>query len=118
MRETLEHSQLEEGGERVLHALAREEIEVPRRPPELVVAMMHVPLERLEGRMDRERHVQILRGGEDGVVRRRPVRDARNRERAHKGAAAAVADGTHELSRRFRRVTEREVRDGNEPAAR
>src|SRR2546430_4772094 len=37
-REALEDTELEEGGERLLHALAGEEIEVPDRPAELVEA--------------------------------------------------------------------------------
>src|SRR5438046_9252803 len=41
-REALEDAELEEGGERLLHALPREEIEVPHRPAELVEAMMDV----------------------------------------------------------------------------
>ena len=88
------------------------------RPAELVVAVVDVPLERLEGRMDRERHVEVLGGGEDRVVRGGAVGHARDGERADERAAAPVGDRALELGRRRGRIAEGEVRDGNEAPAR
>ena len=79
--------------------------------------MMDVPRERLEGGVDREGHVEGLRGGEDGIVGGGTVGDARDRERTHEGAAAAVGDRALELARGRDRIAEREVRDGDEPSA-
>src|SRR5262249_21234990 len=103
-RETLEHAQLEERGECMLHALAGEKVEVPYRPAELVVAMMDIPLERLERGMDRERHVEVLGRGKDAVVRRGAVGNPRDSERTHERAATAVADRPLQLARPRGRV--------------
>src|SRR5882672_5596242 len=54
-REALEDAELEEGGERLLHALAGEEIEIPARPAELVEAMVDVERYRLERGMHGQR---------------------------------------------------------------
>jgi hypothetical protein len=76
---------------------------------------MHVPGGRLESGVDRERHVQILRGREDRVVLGGAVGDARDRERAHESPAAAVADRALELAGRLRGVAQREMCDRNQP---
>jgi hypothetical protein len=51
-RETLEDTELEEGGEGLLHTLASKKIEAPDGPTELVEAMVDVEGERLERGMD------------------------------------------------------------------
>src|SRR5262245_23506999 len=116
-RESIEDPELEEGGEGLHHAVPGEEVEVPHRPAELVVAVVYVPGGRLEGGMDRERHVEVLRGCEDRVVRGRAVRDARDGEGADEGAAAAVEHRALELARRLGRIAQREVRNGNQSTA-
>src|SRR2546430_14459749 len=87
-REALEDTELEEGGERLLHALAGEEIEVPDRPAELVEAMVDVERDRLERRMHGQRIVEVLSPREDRVVARVAVGHARGRAPAEVGAAA------------------------------
>src|SRR5437879_824501 len=116
-REALEDTELKEGGERLLHALAGEEVEVPDRPAELVEAMVDVERDRLEGRMHGQRHVEVLRRREYGVVARIAVGHACDGERTDEGAAAAVPHRALELARGLRRIAEREMRDGNQPAA-
>src|SRR6266851_3309278 len=96
-REALEDTELEEGGKRLLHALAGEEIEVPDGPAELVEAMVDVERERLERGMHRERHVEVLRRREDGVVARIAVGHAGDGERTDEGTAAAVLHRALEL---------------------
>jgi len=68
--------------------------------------------------MHAQRHVEVLRRGEDGVVARIAVGHACDGERTDEGAAAAVLHRTLELARRFHRIAEGKVRDGDEPAAR
>src|SRR5882762_4103944 len=116
-RETLEDAELEQGGERLLHALAREEIEVPDRPAELVEAMVDVERERLERRMHGQRNVEVLRRREDRVVARIAVGHARDGERTDEGAAAAVFHRALELARDLCWIAKREMRDGYQPAA-
>jgi hypothetical protein len=77
---------------------------------------MHVPGERLERGVDRERHVEVLRGREDRVVLGGAVGDAGDRERAHEGPAAAVAHRALELARGLSGIAQREMRDGYQPA--
>ena len=79
--------------------------------------MMDAEAGGLEGRMNRERDAEILRGGEDRVVTRVAVRDAGDRERAYECALASVLDGALELARRFGGVAEREMRDRDQAAA-
>src|SRR2546430_12449663 len=112
-REALEDTELEEGGERLLHALAGEEIEVPDRPAELVEAMVDVERDRLERRMHGQWNVEVLRRREDRVVARIAVGHARGGERPDEGAAAAVLNRSRELARRLGRVAERELREGD-----
>src|SRR5256886_8788139 len=112
-REALEDTELEERGERLLHALAGEEIEVPDRPAELVEAMVDVERDRLERRMHGQRNVEVLRRREDRVVARIAVGHARDGERTDEGAAAAVLHRALELARRLGRVAERELREGD-----
>ena len=79
--------------------------------------MVHVPLRRLERRMDGERHVEVLGGREDRVVMGIAVGDPGDRERAHEGAAAAVGDGAPELARGLGGVAQGQMRDRDEAAA-
>src|SRR5205823_9447377 len=116
-REALEDAELEEGGERLLHALAGEEIEIPDRPAELVEAMVNVERDRLERRVHGQRNVEVLRRREDRVVARVAVGHARDGERADEGAAAAVLHRTLELAGGVFGIAEREMRDGDQPAA-
>src|SRR5262245_20836604 len=81
-REALENTELKEGREGLLHALPSKEVQVPDRPAEIVEAMVHVEGDRLEGGVDRERHVEILSGREDRVVPRIAVRYPCDGERA------------------------------------
>src|SRR5271165_1433546 len=101
----------------MLHALRREQIEVPRRPGEIVEAMMDAEWDRLEGRMNRERHIEVLSGGEQTIVIGMPMRLARDGERRDECAFASVFDGAFEFLRRGVRIAEREMRDGNQPSA-
>ena len=101
----------------MLHTLAREQIEIPGGPRKIVVAMVDAEAGGLEGRMNCERDAEILRGGEDRVVARVAVRDARDSERADEGAFASVLDGALELARSFGRIAERQVRDRDQASA-
>jgi hypothetical protein len=68
--------------------------------------------------MNRERHVEVLRGGEDPVVPGVSVWGTRGeRERAHEGAAAAIGDGALELLGRRGGIAQRQVRDGDQSPA-
>src|SRR5580704_3226991 len=118
LRKTVEHAQLEERSERMLHALAGEQIVIPRGPAEVVVTMVDAEAGRLEGRMYRERDAQILRGGEDGIVARVAVRYARDRKRTDECALASVLHGALEFARRFGRVTERKMRNRDQATTR
>src|SRR6202022_3841603 len=117
-REALEDAELEERRERLLHALPREEIEVPDGPAELVEAMVDVECERLERRMHGEWSIEILRRCEHGVVAWIAVRHARDGERTNEGAATTVLYRTLELTRGFRGIAKREMRDWDQATAR
>ena len=79
--------------------------------------MVNAPCGGLEGRMNRERNVEVLRGGEDPIVPGISVGDSRDRERAHEGATAAIRDGALQLFGRRGGIAQRQVRDGDQPAA-
>src|SRR5262249_34537495 len=97
---------LEEGRERLLHPLPREEIEVPDGPTEFIEAVVDVERQRLERRMHGQRHIEILRRGEDRVVAWVAVGHARDREGADEGAAAAVVHRALPLARGGRRISQ------------
>src|SRR5208282_2004369 len=118
LREAVEYAQLEERAEGVLHALAREQIEIPGGPAEVVVAVMDAEAGGLEGRMNRERNAEILRRGEDGVVARVAVRNAGDGERADECAFASVLHRALKLTRRFGGVAERKMRNRDQPPGR
>src|SRR5260221_308276 len=101
----------------MLNALGRKEIEVPCGPLEIVEAMVNAEIDGLEGWMNRERNVEVLRGGEHAIVLRVAVRDASDGKRADEGAFASVLDGAFEFARGFFGIAERKVRDRNELAA-
>src|SRR5579862_2880710 len=103
-RKAVEHAQLEERAEGMLHTLTREQIEIPRGPREVVVPVMDAEAGRLEGRMNRERYAQILRGGEDCIVTRVAVRNARDGKRANERALASVLNCALQFARRFGRI--------------
>src|SRR5262249_56889717 len=108
-REAFKNPELEERGERLLHALAGKEVQVPDRPAELVESMVHVEGDRLEGGVDRKRHVEILGGGEHRVVARIAVRYPRDGERADERAATAVSYRALELARSLAGAAERQL---------
>src|ERR1700730_13306134 len=79
--------------------------------------MMNSEARGLEGGMNCERHVEILRHREDRVMTRVAMRDARDRKRTYECALASVLYRTLEFARGFGRVAEREMRDRNQAAA-
>src|SRR5271166_2793325 len=101
----------------MLHALRREQIEVPRRPGEIVEAMMDAEGYRLEGRMNRQRYIEVLSGGEQTIVIGMPMRLARDGERRDEGTFASIFHRALKLFCRGVRVAEREMRDRDQPPA-
>ena len=82
-----------------------------------VLEARRAQLERLEGGMDGDRHVELDRLGEDRIVRRIAMRLVRPGEGHDEGAAAAVLHRALELGRRRRGIAERQMRDRDQPAA-
>jgi hypothetical protein len=67
--------------------------------------------------VDGEGHVEVLGGGEDGVVVGMTERLGVVGERRDVAAARALADGALQLVRRRHRVAQRQVRRRDEPVA-
>ena len=67
--------------------------------------------------MHGQRHVEVLRRREDRVVARIAVGHARDGERTDERAAAAVLHRALELARGLGGIAEREMGDGDQPAA-
>src|SRR6267154_3872073 len=80
--------------------------------------MMDSEARGLEGGMNREWHVEILRRREDRVVARVTMRDARDRKWTYERAFASVLDCALEFARGFGRVAERDMRNRNQLAGR
>src|ERR1700694_843749 len=78
--------------------------------------MMDSEARGLEGRMNCERHVEILRRREDSVMLLIAVGDAGDRKGTHERAPASVFDGALEFARGFGRVAERNMRNRNQLA--
>src|SRR5215472_1952024 len=101
----------------MLHALPGKEIEIPRGPLKIVVAMMNPERYRFEGRMNRKGHVEVLRGRENRIVSRVAMRYPGNGERTYKRAFASVLNRSPKLAGCFRRVAQRQMGDRNEASA-
>ncbi len=79
---------------------------------------MNTPCGRFKGRMNRQRNTEVLRCGEDRIVVGMTVGLARNREGADERALTSVLGRAFEFARSRGGVSERNMRDRNQPSAR
>src|SRR5258708_6768023 len=101
----------------MLDALPGKQIEIPCGPLEIVVAMMNSECYRFEGRMNRKRHVEILRGREHRIVSRITMGYPGDGERTHESTFATVPNRSPELAGCFRRIAQRQMGDRNQASA-
>src|SRR5215472_10631823 len=79
--------------------------------------MMNAERYRFEGRMNRQRHVEILRGREHRIVSRVAVRYPGDGERTQESTFASVLNRAPEFPGCFGRIAQRKMGDRNEPSA-
>src|SRR5215467_9105333 len=82
---------------------------------QITKALMDTFRWRLSARMNAYRHVKLLRFRPEGVVIRMCVRFIRGSKRYEERAPAATLYGAFQFTRRLLRITEGNMRDGNEP---
>ena len=104
-RELVEHAVVEQRRELVAHAVGRLHRREQAQPLHVLPRAHPRPLRplRLERRVDRERHVEVLGGGEHGVVVGMAERAPVVGERSDVAALGPLADGPLQLRRGRRR---------------